>query len=300
MISRYGKYPLLLTERKGISDEVDKLANDVIRKIWEDSSAKECMLSPSLKTEYVEGDFKIDGFGGELSVIYVLYFFDTVKEYNIAFDRMNDSSSFDDKTNTLRICSGLISGELTYATYEEIYHELLHYFEYSKGLEKNVGLYDKATEFITKSVKAQDNVLLNVAKLVYYTFPHEQDAFAHQFYGFLKNMKPKEDFDTLLYSVTMFRAAEYSYRVYKKDYAANKKDIHTLLLYFGMDVESFNKRIHFGMHRLKKKLKQVYNRYLEETRLRPLPENLHRIYGLGNVVGGIHIKEERLQPWGTL
>lgn len=297
MISKYGKHPSLVVEKKGISDEVDKLANDVIEQIWNDSLSKQRMFSPRTKLYYVDGSFKLDGFDGELSVNYVLYFFDTIESYNSNIDLMHDSSSFDDETKTMRVSTGLIDGELTYAIYEEVYHELLHYFEYSKGMTKNVDLYNKVSDFITKSVKPENDILLNVAKLVYYSFPHEQDAFAHQFYGFLKKMRPTDEFQVLLYNASMFRALDYSYMVFKHGLADNRKNIITLLLHFGMNLESFKKRIHFGRKRLEKKLKQVYNRYKEEAKERTLPESLHKQYSLFNFDSGIKMKEEILSPW---
>ena len=94
-----------------------------------------------------------------------------------------------------------------------------------------------------------------VALALYYTFPHEQDAFTHQFYkgedGRIENFEP-------------FKNCKKAFEIVKNNYAENKemqKAIHEL----GYSFKSYFKRLHFGIKRFEHKLLNVKTYWIKES-----------------------------------
>ena len=118
-------------------------------------------------------------------------------------------------------------------------------------LKKRVNLYDAAVTLC----RTGNEVAQAVGRTVYYTFAHEQDAMAHQFYGNLLQTKTNERFEDICEKNTEYgNALDYLYIVNN-----NKEEAKQYIKQIGFTIEQYNKRIYFGYKRFKQKL---YNAYL--------------------------------------
>lgn len=103
-----------------------------------------------------------------------------------------------------------------------------------------------------------------MCKLVYYTFIHEQDAFAHQFYGLISSEQMEGSFEELVGYLEVYNDFKRCRSYYKNMVNRDRKTASELLKYLGMTFEDFNKRIHFGGKRFYNKLYRVYLRHSYE------------------------------------
>ena len=261
-----------INEWKSVNDDVKRLATVISNMMWYKSQKDAPMLDNHLNIPFISGQFPFymetlfkDGnthFGvDKIDVEYRIYFFDSLEQYN---EKIKDvgNSEYNVDINKLTIRCGSIEGYFNYTITQEIYHELNHVFEYGMGMEKRTDLYDKVLSTLDK--KDSDDISLRMAKLIYYTFPHEQDAFAHQFYGLLDSEELEGDFEQLIYNYTVYSEFINSKSLYQEYSRRNKNEVNKVLNYFKMSYETFNKRIYFGLKRLKKKLYRVYQRHMYE------------------------------------
>lgn len=266
-------HKLYINEWKSVNDSVKKVSNAIINMMWYDSlEEKNPMIDTVLKVPFISGEFQFffetvlgeEGkniFGREsIKIRYKLYFFDDEDEYFKSY-HMVGSSMYDEETEMLTINSALIEGDLDMTVTQDVYHELTHAFEYGNGMEKRETLYDKSV----KLINSQELIPSAIGMIVYYTFPHEQDAFAHQFYGILHRNEIKDDFEVALQTnLKNYNDLQWAIRVYKGNFKKCKKEIMKILSTLGMNTETFNKRLHFGRKRFINKLKRVYQRHQTE------------------------------------
>lgn len=267
------KHKQYISEWKSVNDNVKDLSRYIVNAIWEDSMSKGMSLSNMTFNEFIDGklDVNINDAIGEnsfnfdvLTVQYIIYFFASHEEYEAKKHLIgNSEADYDNQTITIKTVS--INGGFIYNAYEDVYHEVEHMFSYSNGMEKRKELYDKVMAYINDKDKRKE-YLKSIAYLLYFTFPHEQDAFANQFYGFLTANNPTEGFDELIMTKTNYGSFRQMENMYTLCYASNRKACNDVLNYFGYNAVSFKKRIHFGKSRLKKKLRNVYIRYELERR----------------------------------
>ena len=186
-----------LDEYKNVSDKVYNFSHFLYRKIIEESSKTQKMKSKINQCIFTENSFTLSKTNtpnwifeniDTLSVAYVLYFTNSLEAYNYLVRTVGSdaNSEADYEARTLKIVSGYIGGYPSPDFLSTICHEVNHLFEYDKGREIQVGLYEKVKEMLTD----EDENRQIVAKALYYTFAHERDAFVHQFYGFLCQEKP--------------------------------------------------------------------------------------------------------------
>lgn len=258
-----------ILEWKSVNKSVELVADLIGKMIWSTSMEVEPKLSELYAQPFLSGEFVADitsvlgndnEFGMDsVNVKYILYLSDSYED----FYRINrHNSSYDRDTNTLTIVCALIKGKIHPEFMSDIYHEIEHCFQYSKGINPNRVLYDLATSKI-----GSENIVEDVmCRLIYYTFPHEVDAFANQFYAFLRANKPNEDFKYLLYNATEYLNYFNNLRKYRGFVKTDKDSVKSVLEYLNLDIEQFNKRIHFGGKRLRGKLNSVYDRYHFERR----------------------------------
>lgn len=262
-----------IAEWKSVNDNVDKLAVTLTDFIWNDSKRFKMSFSKATNMQFIESritvsiedligenDFDFD----DLNVSYIIYFFDSEESYINNFGMMPSSES-DYDSKSMKIVFGSIKGELNASAYEEVYHEVEHMFSYDNGMEKRKEMYDKAIE-LTKS--DADYEIKSVGYLLYYTFRHEQDAFANQLYGELKFNKTFLPFEDVLSSNQTYRNILNQNMIFSLAYKNRKKELDNVLSGFGYDIGSFRKRVHFGISRLKRKFKNVYIRHMIELKKR--------------------------------
>ena len=201
-----------------------------------------------------------------------MYYTDDVRNYNFVMRSIGGkaNSQSDYETKSMRIVSGFIDGDASPDFLATICHEANHLFEYDNGREKRIGLYERVVSLI----QSEDDAAQAVGQAIYYTFPHEIDAFVHQFYGFLKQEDPSHlTFEQLLQHSAYYNLKRlYDYIIAKND----NTSIGGYINYLGYRKRDFIKRLKFGMKRLLSKLKNAYLRYLHDS----TPINEGRIHWL--------------------
>lgn len=255
---------------ENISVEVLRLSKEISNAIQDNMSLQHMRYSQVNNRPFLEGNIKhninnrIDGIE-ELDIDYVIYFVSSNKEYNSIGSndeeslKLNSYSDYDSRK--ICIVSGYnnIEGEMIASFFSTIMHEINHLYEYGKGLEKNVSLYEKTIEMIN----SEDIQLKYVGYTLYYTFRHEQDAFAHQFYGFLIQNKPQENIEYLL-NTTVLRYCKEYYNIIIKNFSKDKEFVSKLNK-FGFSLEKWKKRVHYGLQRLERKMRNAYKLFVSKV-----------------------------------
>lgn len=252
-----------LFEYKSVSDEVNKLVKFIGNKIITETNRDLKAKSSTTNGLFVENTFivSVNNFlknGNKLTVNYIMYYTETQREYNIL--TRNQYSEADEDTNTIRIISGFINGEISDDFYETIAHELNHLFHYGMGMEKRVDIYNKTKELLKLGRNDIDAYYVGVC--MYYSFKHEQDAFAQQYYSRLMFMKPKSDFNEIM-SKGPHLNLENAYNVLLK--IKDKDDTLDAINYLGYSRKNFLNLVKYRKKRFLNKIQNVVKRYCEET-----------------------------------
>lgn len=155
-----------------------------------------------------------------------------------------------------------------------IQHEISHFFQCHNGQTKNEELYNKIKDVINDS---KNNVDRNIAYALYLTFNTEIDAFANQYYAYLKQNKIGVEI-----AITTFPNGEgnpyntfdkyYDYVVDIEKYLDDKhmKDV------FGLSVEQIFSRLENAEKRYKNKMMKVISLYDKEIVSSKMNEHVHR------------------------
>lgn len=268
------KHKQYISEWKSVNDNVKLLAQQLCNVMWKYKKTKG-VFDPVSKLYCVKGEFVFDlseyfeepivEFGMEsINVVYKITFFRDAEEYNAKYSFIGNSE-FDVDTNTLFLRVGSVDGYFNYTTTQEVFHELEHVFQYGMGMEKRKSLYQGVQDLI-EIYKGKDEFICSTLILIYMTFPHEQDAFANQFYGLMTSELLRGTFEELVNGFPHYVEFERYYSLYKRFRNTRKNDLTKVLSKLGMSYEQFNKRVYFGRKRLINKLHRVYQRHIYELK----------------------------------
>ena len=267
---------IILNEWKSVSDSVIKVADTVVNLVLIAAKRNDFYkLDMKLSgTPVLDGDIPLsmsDFFGNGtnpfgidiLDIHYRIALFDNIKIYNSNIEAFG-SSEYDSETNKMVVRIATIKGNITNDLCEnivqEVYHELNHVFEYGNGLQKRTELYNK----ITGGLQSRDKIKRVVCLLSYFSFPHEQDAFAHQFYGFLKARNSFMPFDVVVQDFKYYSEFSNAISAYQKMLSKDPDGVYKAVNEIGLHHKQFEARTHFGFKRFRKKLRRVYERYSYE------------------------------------
>lgn len=262
----------VILEAKSISDAVVKLTDIVSKGIINDASKQKMQRSEATHADFVENKFqiKIGGFlrnGDILTVHYIMYCLETEREYQLLLPNLgeNANSEADSETNSIKIVSAFIGNGVLKDFNETISHELEHLYQYGKGMKKREGLYDRAVNLSKK----EDDSSKCVGLCCYYSFKHEQDAFVHQFYTFLKNSNERK---SLNYYLSKYQPYQMMNKVYEFviEYQ-DKPNVMKAINELGFSRKKFINLIYYRINRFDAKLYNAYCRYIAETE--PITEN---------------------------
>lgn len=264
----YGKIiNMKLIEWESISDEVVDLAEFVGNAIIKDAAKQPKQKSTQTMAIFVENKFqiKINSFlknGNILTVEYIMYFVQTEELYNYLIGRIGSAanSEADEETNSIKIVSGFVNNEVMDDFIPTITHELEHLFQYGNGMKKRKTLYDKTQELINLGRSNIDAYYVGLCS--YYSFKHEQDAFAHQFYSELMEKLPNDNFDSLL-EKSPYKYMNNAYKVLVK--IKNKPTVINAIHSLDYSVRDFLKLVRYRRKRFFTKMRNVCFRYFEET-----------------------------------
>lgn len=252
----------IINEWKSVSDEVIRLTDFICQKIKENILKTELKVSKNLTLTFYENKFeaelpKYKGNEKTIKIVYTIYKInDEIDRTLLTRQRVSLNCSWDEPTQEMQIVGMIDNGELTDDTVEAITHETEHLFQYSLGMEKRIDLYDKVIEFYKQRDK--DEIAYYIALAMYYTFKHEQDAFAQQFYRFLYNQKSYCDED-ILENFNIKRQIDF---VYDRAYELydNNHAIH-IMNELGFSRRDYYKRLYFAYKRQMKKFENAMYRY---------------------------------------
>ena len=258
-----------ILEYKSINDSVINLTNRVGKKIIESAKRMKVKRSEQTNINYVEGCFKMNvnnylKGGNTLTVEYIMYFFNSQDSYNVFLknDDENVNSEADPDTNIIKIVSAFINNDVTNDFYETISHELEHLYQYGKGMEKRQELYDKVKRLLEYRGNNIDAYYVGLA--CYYSFKHEQDAFAHQFYTRLKQNGKRGEFEECIREYQPYQTINKAYDILLT-YQDNQR-IMKAINYLGFTRKKFLNLLYYRLKRFDKKLYNAYDRYMKETR----------------------------------
>lgn len=257
----------MLNERKGVSDVVDNLSEKMGRCIINDAKQQKKKKSEVQQAYFTQNSFQINDNSFShtiktLTVEYVMYFTNSEELYNnlIARIESNTHSEADEETNTIRIISGFIGNEVASDFYETIEHELNHLLHYGMGFQKRQELYDKTKELIKLGRNNMDVYYVGLCS--YYSFKHEQDAFAQQFYKFLMQHKYNGDIDALIrYSVYPTMRKCYDVLCKIQDKGSAMRAINSL----GYSRSDFIRLVHYRLKCCYMKMRNVIMGYKEDN-----------------------------------
>lgn len=272
-----------LNEEKSISPIVSRSGDRLYQIIVDDFKrkykTKEYYCSQGSRFPFVTGSFQydvseMDSRIGMVNVEYYIYLCYNDYEYEKIFESGIDlNSEFDNKTQRIRLVGLSMHDDLLPDFKATIYHELTHLFQYGRGMEKRESLYDKCADFTDSS----DETKRKVGWLTYMTFPHEQDAMAHQFYAQLMEMQTISHIEYCIRHYSEYRIIE-SLMEYIK---THKNEIKPYVNELGFTVGQWYKRIHFAERRIIKKLCNAFVKYsLDRKNKTNINESLrtHKIF----------------------
>ena len=256
----------LLEEDNSVSQTVKKIENNIIDRIIEDAAKTPYRISNAYKIPYKQHYFRLNyEETGKLTISYIIYFFKNQEEKNLILKVNNNAfdCEYDHENKLLDLVIVNVNGALEPETEANIMHEVGHCFEYSMGFKKDEWLYDKAV----KLSKSKDPLKRNVGIALYFSFKHEQDSFADQYYKLCFEYEEG------------LRKEEYEPYMRYKTAIANIKTIPYGDRYFnyvldeiGFTRPNFLKRLNFGLQRFKRKLNNARMAYLADKQ-KPIKEN---------------------------
>lgn len=248
-----------------VSDEVTRISELVAERILSlTQSKKPTHIGAINSIPFNEGNFKIQTESpiGEMTVCYQMYYCVNESDYNSLNDYGALNCGADNDFNTILIHSAYVNNEPSNDFVESISHEVNHLFQYSNGMVKNEDLYDNVLKVLNRY--AINDLSKFTALLVYYTFKHEVDSFATQFYHHLKQTgKGNIGFDELAKEYQYYVNLHYMYDTVMQ----NLKDplVNATINKLGLTKKQWKHRVYSGVKRFDDKLRNVYRRYCMEN-----------------------------------
>lgn len=256
----------LILEKKSVSDDIIAITTAIYDEIKNDFDKVKLCLSTPYGIEFKENVIRvplneINEKLGNLTVHYVIYFFDSKEEqdYILSRTKLQLNSQYDDRSGVLTMVTSYFPSGFAEDTEGIIYHEVTHFYQYAMGMEKRVDLYKRMYDYIDGGNNDIDAYY--VALALYYTFPHEQDAFAHEFYSLVCQRDGNMSID----EYTEYGHAKHAYEIVKHNYKGNKYMLSAIKS-LGYNVKDYLQRLHYGLKRFEKKLYNVLIRYEVDKR----------------------------------
>lgn len=259
----------MLKEEKSVSTTINKysdiIGNKIKEKVLKAYHTKNIKLSMISHFPFYEDSFKckVNGFGTlqSITVSFIIYFLKDINDYNILVGSKDENNSYSDYDNgIIKVVSYFFGDTLDNSMYGEIYHELTHMFQYVHGASKNANLYDAVIQMYKDGNSSHNALETYVALSLYYSFSHEQNAMAHQFYAHLKNNDLNGYFENVLYKYCEFRNALKAYNYVMENQELSIKYVNKLEL----NKSIFFKRIRQGIDRMEKKCRNAYEKYMND------------------------------------
>lgn len=223
----------VVNEALGVNSYVEKAVDGIINRIYELES------NGQLEEKYFNRDIKIVAKRGKFNynlikdkmIIVEFRTYDFQRDEDLEYfkenypvifnEKMDSGLTYSSKENDLPIIKISIvraGGKIQKNSYDILQHELDHALKDSltnKNMNKrNYYKYKMATYMISDNDSNENKYAKVAAWIVYYSFPHEQDAFANGFYSELIHSNPtKENLDELIYNSRYYSVITWLRRV---------------------------------------------------------------------------------------
>lgn len=263
----------LITERWSYSDDMDDAIGhvyDVVTSCIRDGNVKLNKIGDGVGL--YSGSDKISLFGiDDITLNFYVYECpdDEVCRYMIANAFSENNYDEDEKVLTVTVFT-VLGSLVEEISNKNVSHELEHILQVSKGHRGNVrynslvdNAYRAASEVINSKGNNNNDFDVIVAWLIYYSNPHEQDAFMNEYYQDLRSMRQLiQDRN----SETHIRYYDYckKYGIVRK-YQSNQDFLNILQKYriYGYTLHNFNIMIDKGLKRFLKKMKNIEKHFTD-------------------------------------
>lgn len=208
----------VVNEALGVNSYVEKAVDDIIDEIYKYESMG------VLIEKHFDSDIKIVAKKGSVDyyikdkrilIIFRIYDFQNNEDleyfrenyHEIFYKKMYRGSMHHSSTDddiVIRFSLIRAGGKITDYSYNVLQHELDHAIKLvlsnKKYINGNGGKYNKAV-YAMNGEDVNDKYLMRSGRIIYWSFPHERDAFANGLYSVLVHSNPtKENIDNLIYN----------------------------------------------------------------------------------------------------
>lgn len=254
-----------LNESKSVSDEVVRISEEIVAKITEDSENRKGFVGSVTNLVHKSGRFtySTNSVIGDMTVEYTLFYFSGIAHYRYYEASGIFNCACDSDSNRIEVSGAVIGGVIEESFVTSIAHEVNHLYQYRKGFKRNDGLYGTIVDI---AVDYNCDIQARVPSLlVYFTFGHEVDSFAVQFYQMLKHGTGdyKQGFESALLLFEPYTDIMWCVSYYKAH--KNEDKVKEGIRLTGLTPKQWKIRVHFGLKRLRQKLYNAYCRYESET-----------------------------------
>lgn len=282
----------LLFERWSYSDEIDVTMDYIyneLSKVLNRSETHKIEEGIWLKRGSIENltIFNISG----IKFDYYVYVCSNDEMCEYILKEGYSENNYDETDKELVVTFYTVNGQLIEEpSNKNLSHELEHILQISKGSQKNknyktliTGAYNLASNIIANGgVNVFEEI---IAWLIYYSNPHEQDAFMNEYYQDLRNHKQYINDEN---STTYFRLKDYKHKanIFKNN-VNNEKLLNALSRYrlYGYTIRTFDVMIDKGLHRFEKKMNNIEKHFKnivreanqKKYRLKPIKNGSLRI-----------------------
>lgn len=268
----------LITERWSYSDEMDAALDLVYDKILEYNKGGN---SEYHKIDYGVGlykgickDLSIFGIGG---ITLVFYMYECLDDKTCEYIIRNGYSenNYDEVDKVLSVTVYTVLGNLIEnISNKNVSHELEHILQVSKGRQNCInyrsltgGAYELASDVIREIGNNNKDFDSVIAWLIYYSNPHEQDAFMNEYYQDLSTMS---QFINDKNSETHIRYNDYSNKIdiFKRN-IDNSELIKSVGYYkrYGYNIRNMGLMIDKGLKRFGKKMRNIEKHFTNTVKM---------------------------------
>ena len=278
-----------ISEWKSVSDNTLMIASAIGNEILRQSKSVTVKISPVGNFPYKEGQFRYNTGGllgkiNDLTVRYTIYYCRDERDYEYLYNdgnRLKCEADYDEEF--IDIVTAYIGNNLQEDFLSDISHEINHLLQYSKGFNKSGRTENRYNTAIGIAQNNSYSFCYRVPSFIlYYTFRHEVDSFAVQFYSFLKRkikshreLSSKENsLINILDEFQPYINLTKSIELYNDN--INSDEISNGIKALNMNQKTFEFRTDKGVRRFMRKMNHVYDRLCNELNRSATAETVMR------------------------
>ena len=179
----------ILLEELSVSDSVKQITNEIYTQLLQKLKSIPSKISDRNNCVIKKGSFQYYTIKGkkdsipDFKVNFVVYYLEDEQEYSylIKHKIINSGGYTEAEKKCIGVFLSMIGNEPSNDFKSTIMHEVNHIYQISNGQTKNKSLYDE----VVKRVNSSNEEDRNIAMLLYFSFPTEQDSFISQYYTYL-------------------------------------------------------------------------------------------------------------------